>query len=40
VDGGGGDFFGIKIGTDTAKFMNVRKAGFGQCGYLVRECEM
>ena len=36
-------FFGcfeIKIGADTAKFTNVRIAGFGQCRYLIRESEM
>jgi len=43
VDNGGGDGIGcfeIKIGADTAKFTNVRIAGFGQCRYLIRESEM
>jgi len=29
--GGGAGCFEIKIGADTAKFTNVRIAGFGQC---------
>jgi len=40
VDNGGDNsagHFGIKIGADTAKFTDVRIAGFGQCGYLVRK---
>ena len=43
MDNGGGDGIGsfeIKIWADTAKFTNVRIAGFGQCRYLTRESEM
>jgi len=43
VDNGGDDGIGcfeIKIGAHTAKFTNVRIAGFGKCRYLIRESEM
>ena len=43
LDNGGGDGIGcfeIKIGADTAKFTNVRIAGFGYCRYFIRENEM
>jgi len=37
---GGGNCFGrvkVKVGTDTAKSMDVMIAGFRQCGDLIRE---
>ena len=40
ANGNGIGCFEIKIGADTAKFTNVRIAGFGQCRYLIRESEM